>query len=65
MRCFDLREKYLEKATEVINKYYETQKVDRKEREVTVEAPNGANVSVAYNEGEVNCCKNKDNESKK
>lgn len=64
MRCFDLREKYLEKATEVINKYYETQKVDRKEREVRVEAPNRANVNVGYNEGEMNHCNNTEDKSK-
>ena len=64
MRCLDLRDKYIEKAAEVINKYYESQRVDRKERDVRVEAPHNANVNIGYNEGGMNNCNNTDDKSK-
>lgn len=54
MRRMDLREKYMEKATEVINKYIETRIVDRKERKVTVETPNDADVRVEVKNNEGN-----------
>ena len=42
---FELNEKYLKEATSVINKYYETQRVDRKERDLKVDVSNQVNLN--------------------
>lgn len=40
----DLNEKYLKEATSVINKYYETQRVDRKERDIKLDVSSQVNL---------------------